>query len=351
MTIRTRMTLWYSAGLLLSILVIGVLALDELYEPKGPSAQYSQGMQDYVGIVLWIGIPTVILSLGGGWWLMRKCLAPVSTLTEAAKRVTEHNLDTALPRTGNGDELDQLTAVLNAMTERLHQSFTRVRNFTLAASHELKTPLTILCAETETELHDESLAPAQRERFASRLDELHRLARIVDGLTLLAKADAGLVTLTLKPIRFDELVRDSFADLQVLAQASGLRVELAACEPVAVQGDAHRLRQLLLNLADNAVKYNQPGGFIRMALRRRGDAAEFTLANTGSGIAPEALPRVFDRFFRGDPAHGHEVDGCGLGLSIAQWIASAHHGLLRLESVPLQLTTATLRLPFPRGEA
>ncbi len=278
--------------------------------------------------------------------MMRKALAPVAALTEAAGRINEHNLAERLPRSGNGDELDRLTEVFNAMTERLEQSFMRIREFTLHASHELKTPLTVMRGELETSLQEETLTAAQRERVASELDELQRLTIIVDGLTLLTKADAGLITLALTPLAFDELVRDSFADAQLLAQASGLGVELTVCEKASVRGDAHRLRQLLLNLADNAVKYNQPGGLVTMALRRAGDSAEFTIANTGPGIPAEALPRVFDRFFRGDPAHGKDVDGCGLGLSIAQWIVSVHNGTIRIESVPSKLTTVTVRLPL-----
>ena len=211
-----------------------------------------------------------------------------------------------LPRTGNGDELDRLTEVFNGMLARLDDSFNRTREFTLHASHELKTPLTILCGETETGLRDESLSAAERERAASLLDELRRLARIVDGLTLLAKADAGQVALKLEPVRLDELVRDNFADAQILAEPHGIQVELAACEEITVRGDRHRLRQLLLNLADNAVKYNQPQGRVTMSLRRAGGTAEFTIANTGAGIPPEVLPRVFDRFYRGDPAHSHD---------------------------------------------
>ncbi len=166
------------------------------------------------------------------------------------------------------------------------------------------------------------------------LDELRRLARIVDGLTLLAKADAGQVALKLEPLRFDELVRDNFADAQILAEPQGIQVELTACEEITVRGDRHRLRQLLLNLADNAVKYNQPQGHVTMSLQRAGNLAEFTIANTGPGIPPESLPRMFDRFYRGDPAHSQEVDGCGLGLSIAQWIVSAHNGTIKIESPP-----------------
>jgi len=251
-----------------------------------------------------------------------------------------------LPGSGNGDELDRLTEVFNDMTSRLDNSFQRVREFTLHASHELKTPLTILCGEIETALRDESLTPMERDGYASQLDELRRLARIVDGLTLLAKADAGQVTLKLEPLRLDELVRDNFADTQILAEPNHIQVELAGCEEISLRGDRHRLRQLLLNLGDNAVKYNQPQGRVAMKLHRVNGAAEFVIANTGPGIPPESLPRIFDRFYRGDPAHGTEVDGCGLGLSIVQWIVSAHNGTIQVESVPSQLTTVTVRLPL-----
>ena len=238
-----------------------------------------------------------------------EALAPVTKLTDAITKVHERNLREPLPRTRNGDELDRLTEVFNAMLARLDDSFNRIREFTLHASHELKTPLTVLCGEIETALRDESLPPVERDRYASQLDELRRLARIVDGLTLLAKADAGQVALNLEPLRLDELVRDNFADTQILAEPQHIQVELTACEQISVRGDRHRLRQLLLNLADNAVKYNQPQGRVTMNLRRANGAAEFSIANTGPGIPPESLPRMFDRFFRGDPAHSNEVEG------------------------------------------
>jgi hypothetical protein len=123
-------------------------------------------------------------------------------------------------------------------------------------------------------------------------------------------------------------------------------VELATCEEISVRGDRHRLRQLLLNLADNAVKYSQPHGQVTLALRRVEGLAEFTITNTGEGIPPEILPRVFDRFFRGDPAHSAIVDGCGLGLSIARWIVSAHAGSITIASEPAKFTTVTVRLPL-----
>src|SRR5262249_3067707 len=151
------------------------------------------------------------------------------------------------------------------------------------------------CGETETALQDGSLSPALRESAASQLEELRRLGVIVDSLSLLAKADAGLIKLSVVPVRLDELVRDSFADTQILAHTPEIRVELAACDETTVNGDAHRLRQLLLNLADNAVKYNQPNGSVSMSLRRNNGSAEFAITNTGPGVPAEVLPRVFDR--------------------------------------------------------
>jgi heavy metal sensor kinase len=360
MTIRTRLSLWYAAIMFAALMVMGVLLYFQLViEPRHLAWRHHalerrewreekaldpDVFEDVTGIVLWCGVPAALLALAGGWWLMKKSLAPVAGLTLAAEKISAHNLSERLPRTRSGDEFDRLTVVFNDMLARLDDSFNRIREFTLHASHELKTPLTVLCGETETALRDASLLPAERERFVSQLDELQRLTRIVDGLTLLAKADAGQVALKVEPLQFDELVRDNFADAQILAEPHGIQVELTGCEAITLPGDRHRLRQLLLNLTDNAVKYNEPQGHITMSLQRAGNLAQFTIANTGPGIPQESLPRIFDRFYRGDPAHGNEVDGCGLGLSIAKWIVSAHQGTIRIESTPAQLTTVIVRL-------
>jgi signal transduction histidine kinase len=349
MTIRTRLTFWYAGILTASLLVIGLgtyREIDEQLRHDHRNQPEGRALGEAGEMIFQIGLPAVVLGLLGGWWLTRRALAPVTKLTDAVEKIHEKNLGDKIPRTNNGDELDRLTEVFNAMTARLDDSFNRIREFTLHASHELKTPLTILCGETETELRDESLAPAQREHATSQLDELRRLARIVDGLTLLAKADAGQIALQLETVRLDELVQDNFADAQILAEPRGISVELTDCEEISVRGDRHRIRQLLLNLADNAVKYNQPKGGVIMSLLKSGNMAQFTIVNTGAGIPAEILPRVFDRFFRGDPARESVIDGCGLGLSIVQWIVSAHSGTIQINSVPQKLTTVTVRLPL-----
>ena len=357
MKIRTRLSLWYATIMFVSLLAMGVLTYRQFApEPRShPPVSIAEqkeeetdesDFRETLRILLGCGVPAAVLALAGGWLLMRRALSPVVALTAAAEEINESNLRRQLPRSGSGDELDRLTEVFNAMTARLDGSFQRVREFTLHASHELKTPLTILHGELETELRDERLSPSQRERLASQLDEVQRLSKIVDGLTLLTKADAGQIQLGHEPVRLGEVVRDAFADAQILAEPRGVKVELTACDELTVRGDRHRLRQLLLNLVDNAIKYNVPGGDVKLALCRVSDEAVFTIANTGPGIAVEILPRVFDRFFRGDASHSNGVEGCGLGLSLAQWIVSAHHGSMQIASEPAKATTVRVRLPL-----
>ncbi len=361
MTIRARLTLWYVGIMFVSLLAMVAFSYNEfVVEPrhrahhrqrqeKPQEAEDRAGEEDQafegLDIILWCGLPAAVLAVGGGWWLMRKALAPVTSITRAAERVSERNLGEQLPRTGNHDELDRLTEVFNAMTARLETSFQRIREFTLHASHELKTPLTILHGEMETELQNTQLSAEQRERLFSQLDEVQRLSKIVDGLTLLTKADAGQVRLNLETIRLDELIQDAAEDAQILARISKVQVHLGVCEPVTIRGDRHRLRQLLLNLTDNAIKYNTEGGTVNVQLRRSGNSGVIVISYTGKGVPADVLPHVFDRFFRGDPSHNSAVDGCGLGLSIAKWIVTAHGGRIELDSPPGELTTATVCLP------
>jgi len=350
MTIRTRLSLWYAAILVVSLATMTGVLHYEFSEAQRVQRENrippDSPWEETGEIILYYGLPTALLLLAGGWWIMRRAFAPVTALTHAAERIHVGSLKERLPRTGSGDEIDRLTEVFNAMTGRLDESFTHIREFTLHASHELKTPLTILQGGLETALRDPVATLMQREHFASQLDEIQRLAKIVDGLSLLAKADAGQVSLAQDQVRLDELVQDSFSYAQILGQQSRLKVELTACDQVVVRGDRHRLRQLLLNLTDNAIKYNQPDGAVGIELRRNGNFAKLSVSNTGAGISAALLPRVFDRFFRGEPSHNSGVEGCGLGLSIAQWIVRAHDGDIHLASIPEKLTTVTVSLPL-----
>jgi signal transduction histidine kinase len=341
--------LWYAAILIVSLAAIGFQSYQEIAESmQHGHRRYSweHALNETGEIVLWVGLPAVVLGLLGGWWITRKALAPVTALTRAVEKINDRNLRDPLPRTHNGDELDRLTEVFNDMTARLDSSFQRIREFTLHASHELKTPLTVMRGELEMALPDETLTPAHKERLLSQIDEIERLAKIVDALTLLTKADAGQIQLNFETLQLDELVRENVADAKILAQPQNIQVVLAACEEISIPGDRHRLRQLLLNLTDNAIKYNQPNGSVTVSLQRNHGFAELKIANTGAGIAPELQPRVFERFFRGDPSHNNEVEGCGLGLSIAQWIAAAHDGNIQFVSEPDKLTVVAVKFPI-----
>lgn len=351
MKLRTRLTLWYAGVLFASTFLITALTYRELANDATASqnprqaAEEEQEKEEVVDIILFCAIPAALLGLGGGWWLMRKAMAPIIKITEAAAGIHEQNLRERLPRSGNGDEFDRLTEVFNDMTARLERSFGRIRDFTLHASHELKTPLTVMRAELETALREET-NPAQRERLGSQLDEVLRLSKIVEGLNLLTKADAGQIHLERKPVRLDELVNDSVEDARILAQAKEITIEVGACEALTIHGDRHRLRQLLLNLVDNAIKYNYKGGRVSISLRREGKSSQLRMSNTGPGVPPEIQERVFDHFFRGDPSHNGEVEGCGLGLSIARWIVTAHDGAISFQSKPKEETTVTVELPL-----
>jgi len=168
----------------------------------------------------------------------------------------------------------------------------------------------------------------------------------VDGLTLRTKAGAGQVPLARDAFQLDELMHEACADAVSLARPHNINVNLGQCEALATVGDRHRMRQLLLNLTDNAIKYNQPSGSVALALRAVNGSAEISISNTGPGITPEMLPRIFDPFVRANPTRGEGVDGCGLGLSIARWIANAHGGQIKITSEPGQMTVARVILPI-----
>lgn len=347
MTIRTRLSLWYLAILMVSLAIMaGVLHYEwteQLDSIRQQQKEPEPAWEEVGEVVLYYGLPTALLLLVGGWFLMRRALAPIGVLSAAIERIHVQNLKERLPRNPHGDELDQLTEVFNAMMDRLERSVDQIRDFTLHASHELKTPLTIMRGELELALRDP--CSNHHELFASQLEEIQRLAKIVDGLALLAKADAGQLPLQRAPVRLKELVEDSFADAQILAQARKVTVQLTGCEDVTVMGDRNRLRQLLLNLTENAIKYNCAEGSVNMSLARQNGSAEISISNTGPGIPPEKLSRVFERFYRVDESHNAETESCGLGLCIAECIAKAHGGSLSATSDPGKLTTFDVRLP------
>lgn len=352
MTIRSRITVWYAGVMCASILLMaGAMYFELVYESRINAAAGNppELIQDEIAeVIFFYGVPTALATVVGGWLLLRRALVPLNRLTQAAERIQVDTLLEPLPRTGNGDEVDRLSVVLNATTRRLDESFQRVREFTLHASHELKTPLTVIRSELETALADNGQNTQERERNLSLLEEIERLTHIVDSLTLLTKADAGQLTIKKSRVELDELLRESVEDAQALAQPNQIEVRLLDCSHASVLGDRQRLRQLLLILADNAIKYNQPFGQVTLALQTENNTARVLITNTGPTIPPAVIDRVFERFFRGDASHSSEIDGCGLGLTIAQWIVKSHRGDIAITSDANGLTTVTVELPVSK---
>ena len=316
----------------------------------------------------------LILAGGGGWLLARRVLRPVDQMTQAARRIGAERLAERLEGAETDDELGRLARTLNEMLARLEAGFAQIRRFSADASHELRTPLTILKGEIEVALRS-ARAPAEYERvLASALEEVERMARLVDDLLMLSRADAGALRWEKGPVELDRLVEDVAKQGEVLGRVRAIQVSIASLEPLIVHGDEPRLRQLLLNLVDNAVKYTPQGGRVTLSLyHARGGPdgqavpqlaaspdpptssapppaaagwAEIAVVDTGVGIPPEALPRIFERFYRVDDARSREAGGTGLGLCIARTIAEAHEGRIGVESVTGVGSTFTVRLPL-----
>jgi signal transduction histidine kinase len=352
MTLRRRILVYYAATLSVSLVIVAYWSWFEFDEQRDAAlrggveaAMKHNPLVETVEIILLGGLPALLLGIIGGSLLMQRALRPIEELTAALEKTTASNLAEPVTRSGNGDELDRMSAVFNGMKERLGASFTQAREFTLHASHELKTPLTILHGTLEQMMGDNSTPVVHRERLTSMLEEVQRLSGIVGQLAFLAKADAGLLETAHGTVALHELVRDLVEDLTLLSAAQNITITLHACQPVHVTGDRMRLRQLLLILGDNAVKHNHKNGSITLALHQGEDQVSFHVTNTGPALPTELRPRVFERFLRGDPSHSSAVEGSGLGLSIAESIAKSHRGSLVFQVLEDDRTQLTLTLP------
>ena len=360
MKLRARIFLWYGGALLAAMIVLLAHGAYEVYEhtheqkpafgaggrPETKAEKWHE-VHEVIAVELMFGVPLMVIGILVTWWLSRDTLNKLQQLTDAAAGMHAGNLEIDLPaRVPVRDELDRLIEVFRAMARRLGTSFEQTRDFTLNASHELKTPLAIMRGEVETELRAAPPVPERRAWMESMLEEIDRLARTVDALTFLAKVDAGPIPLKMEPVDLAELARDAAGDAQSLAMPHGLKLITSIPDGTCmVRGDRHRLRQLMLNLADNAVKYNVIMGSVEVTLSVEPSAAVLMFANGGPGIPPEVADRIFERFFRAAGHHRRAIEGSGLGLNIAQWIVQSHGGDITVTTGPDGRTRATVRLP------
>jgi two-component system, OmpR family, sensor kinase len=290
----------------------------------------------------------LLISVVGGWFLAHKSLKPVDELTKTAKEITAQNLNRRLPTHRVNDELGRLTEQFNDMISRLQASFMQIQQFSADASHELRTPLTIMRGEIEVAMRSHRMSSRTRELLLSIHDELVRLSSIVESLMILVKSDTGRLVFDMQPVALDELLDQLFVEAKVLAERKKIKIKLEQSEPVHINGDAARLKQLFLNLIDNAVKYTRPHGLVTLSLRKDASSAIITVKDNGIGIPRKDLNKIFERFYRGEQNTKdlENISGSGLGLPIAKWITEAHQGSIEVKSKEGKGSSFILQLPL-----
>ena len=292
----------------------------------------------------------ILASVGVSYAIAGQAIEPIEQIINEVEAITDgRSLHRRLPQDLGSEELSRLGTTLNAMVGRLETSFGALRRFTADASHELKTPLTVLRADVERAMHPNTAGSEAMQALEEALQETARMSDLVDSLLTLARADEGRFDIHREPVALGPLVRDVFETAVILGEHAGQSVSMSVLEEAMVDGDARRLRQLFLNLITNAIKYTGRAGKVELSLSRRvGDEVAFTVRDTGIGISAADLPYVFDRFWRADRvrSRGSERSGFGLGLAISQWIAQAHGGRVTAQSRLGRGSVFTVVLPM-----
>ena len=291
-------------------------------------------------------LPVAVLAAAFGvWWITRKALQPLQDVANAAEQIHARALSQRLPQPSVNDEIGRLVRVLNEAFDRLERSFAQATRFSSDASHELKTPLTIMRGEIESALRSDVNDARIESLLDGLLEQTERLSAIVEKLLLLSRADAGALTLRKEPIDFSAMCHELVEDAEILALRKKIATKSEILPAIAVYADESYLRRILLNLLDNAVKYNVEGGTVSISLGKSDSLAVFRIANTGPEIPQEHENRIFERFYRADPSRSSDTVGSGLGLSICRELALAHGGDIRLERVQPGWTAFALTLP------
>lgn len=307
-------------------------------------------------LLLVVGSVTLLVSPLGGWWLAGRATRPIAQIIDTTRRLHPSSLEERLPLRGTRDELDRLSATINGFLDRIASYLEQNREFTSNAAHELRSPLAAIQNSLEVALNADRSPEEYRELLGDILDECGGLRSLVNQLLLLAENDAGRLQVTAEPVQLDLIVRKTYDMFLGVAEAASIDLRIDNIERCRVLGDAGRLRQVVNNLVDNALKFTRAGGVV--SIRLWSDTADQTIRlavrDTGSGIPAQDVPHIFNRFFRGDKARLRERPsrGTGLGLAICQSIVAAHDGRIEVESVIDQGTTMTVVLPeVPEGDS
>ena len=300
--------------------------------------------------VLYFAVPFfLLLAALGGYWMSRRALAPVDEITQSARTIGAQNLAIRLVVPQTGDELERLATTLNEMLGRLDAAFQRITQFTADASHELRTPVSVMRTSAELALRKPRTEAEYRDAMSQILAETEKVSRLIEQLLLLARTDSSSTTIPIARTNLNDILEKVWRQARVLAESKNLKSELHVPQaPIWVRGDPASLERLFLILLDNAVKYTSDGGRIELRLSSDDGFAVTEIRDTGIGIAPEDLPYIFDRFYRDDRARSRETGGTGLGLAIGRWIAGAHGGEIRVQSEAAKGSSFQVRLPLSR---
>jgi heavy metal sensor kinase len=319
---------------------------DYLIETGAPMDAVQADLRKWLWFLAALLPLVLVIALGGGYVLVKRALLPVDRIAGSAEHISSHNLSERLPVPQTGDELERLSVALNHMIERLDAAFRHSRQFVADASHELRTPLTALRGELESLIKEPQLNAAWRDRLGSALEELERLTHIVEGLFAISRLDAGEATSEWLPLDLTQLATSTAEQMALLAEDKHIHVTCEGALGVWVAGDRARLKQVVVNLLDNAIKYTLEGGSVSMTVGKHDSKAVLEVTDTGLGIPADALPRVFERFFRVDKARAREQGGAGLGLAIVKSICTAHQGRVDVTSSPGRGSRFRVELPL-----
>ena len=313
----------------------------------GSSLEGVEEIFHYMAYFFGVGIFASAVSASAvGYFLARKALKPVDAITKTARRIGAENLNERLNIKGPDDEIGRLVSTFNEMIARLERSFRQVKQFTEDASHELKTPLTVMRGEIEVALRGTASEEEYKEVLVSTLEEIDRMSHIVKNLLTLARADVDREGAVKRYVRFDEALTQAFEQFRKVAVAKGVGLDITKSAPVCLRADPLRLGQVVYNLIDNAVKYTPKGGRVEISLEEERSSAILKVKDTGIGIAPEDMPYIFDRFYRVDKSRGRDGGGVGLGLSICKEIVESMGGTIGAESALARGTIFTVRFPL-----
>jgi heavy metal sensor kinase len=282
----------------------------------------------------------------GGYWLMRRSLRPVDEITSRAEGITSTNLSERLPVIKTGDELERLSTSLNHMIARLEDAFQHINRFSADASHELRTPLTILQLELEEIIQHGDLPVSVLDQVGSALEETQRLSRIVENLMAISRLDAGEVKMEKVFLDLGEMATSTAEQMKLLADEKSINLRCEADPGVRVLGDQARLKQVMVNLIDNAIKYTPQGGHVAVRVRAAEGKALLEVIDTGLGMSAEVISHVFERFYRADKARSRDSGGAGLGLAIVKAICSAHGAEVQVSSQEGKGSTLHIELPL-----